>query len=52
MSVGGIETDEQTADDLETPPEEGEEVAPEVAGPVSSAPGAAIPGGAGGNLTA
>jgi hypothetical protein len=52
VSVGGIETDEQTADDLETPPEEGEEVAPEVAGPVSSAPGAAIPGGAGGNLTA
>jgi hypothetical protein len=52
VSVGGIESDEQTADDLETPPEEGEEVAPEVAGPVSSAPGAAIPGGAGGNLTA
>jgi hypothetical protein len=52
VSVGGIETDEQTADDLETPPEEGEEGGPEVAGPVSSAPGAAIPGGAGGNLTA
>ena len=52
VSVGGIESDEQTADDLETPPEEGGEVAPEVAGPVSSAPGAAIPGGAGGNLTA
>ena len=52
VSVGGIESDEQTADDLETPPEEGAEVAPEVAGPVSSAPGAAIPGGAGGNLTA
>ena len=52
VSVGGIESDEQTADDLESPPEEGEEGAPEVAGPVSSAPGAAIPGAAGGNLTA
>lgn len=42
VSVGDIEADEQTADTLETPPE-GEEMAPDVAGPVSAAPGAPAP---------
>ena len=48
-----MESDEQTADDLENPvPEEGEEgMGPDVAGPVQSAPGAMPPQG-GGGLTA
>jgi len=41
VSVGDIESDEQTGSEMETPPEEGAE-GPEVAGPVSAAP----PGGA------
>jgi hypothetical protein len=50
VSVGDIEADEQTGEEMEQPePEEGDMPAgPEVAGPVSSAPGAAIPGGAAG----
>ena len=53
VSVGDMESDEQTADDLENPvPEEGEEgMGPDVAGPVQSAPGAMPPQG-GGGLTA
>ena len=45
VSVGDIETDLETGEELETPPE-GEEAmtAPEVAGPVSSAPGAPVAG--------
>jgi len=54
VSIGDIESDEQTADDIEQAPAEGEMPAgPEVAGPVQSAPGAMPPGGAGGGgLTA
>jgi hypothetical protein len=54
VSIGDIETDENTGEEMETPPpEEGEEgISPEVAGPVQSAPGAPVPGGAGGGLTA
>jgi len=45
VSVGDIESDLETGEELETPPE-GEEAmtAPEVAGPVSSAPGAPVAG--------
>ena len=53
VSIGDIEADEQTADDIEQAPTEGEMPAgPEVAGPVQSTPGAMPPGGAGGGLTA
>jgi hypothetical protein len=54
VSIGDIESDEQTADDIEQAPAEGEMAAgPEVAGPVQSAPGAMPLGGAGGGgLTA
>jgi hypothetical protein len=54
VSIGDIETDENTGEEMETPPpEEGEEgISPEVAGPVQSAPGAPVPGAAGGGLTA
>ena len=46
VSVSDIETDEQTADEIENPPEEGEE-GPEVAGPVGGeTPGTAPAGGA------
>ena len=55
VSIGGIESDEQTGEELEQPPE-GEEIpGAEVAGPVQSAPGAPIPGAGappGGGLTA
>ena len=55
VSVGDIESDEQTGEEMETPePEEGmDPMAPETAGPVTSAPGA--PAGAAapaGGLTA
>ena len=55
VSVGDIESDEQTGEEMEQP--EGEEgmdqMAPEVAGPVTSAPGAPAGGAApGGGLTA
>jgi len=44
VSVGDIESDEQTGEEMNEPaPEEGAETAPEVAGPVSAAPGAAAP---------
>ena len=46
VSIGDIETDQKTADELETAPGEGEEMAPEVAGPVGGAPEA--PAGVGG----
>jgi len=48
VSVGDIEQDEQTGEEMEeTPPEAGTEpVAPEVAGPVQSTPGAMPPSGA------
>jgi hypothetical protein len=54
VSIGDIESDEQTADEIDQAPAEGEMAAgPEVAGPVQSAPGAMPPGGAGGGgLTA
>jgi hypothetical protein len=54
VSIGDIESDEQTADEIDQVPAEGEMAAgPEVAGPVQSAPGAMPPGGAGGGgLTA
>jgi hypothetical protein len=54
VSIGNIESDEQTADEIEQAPAEGEApLGPEVAGPVQSAPGAMPPGGAGaGGLTA
>ncbi len=43
VSVSDIESDEQTGEEMETPPEEGAE-GPEVAGPVSAAPqGGAAP---------
>jgi hypothetical protein len=55
VSIGGIESDEQTGEELEQQPE-GEEIpGPEVAGPVQSAPGEAVPGAGaapGGGLTA
>ena len=53
VSVGDIESDEQTGEEMNQPEQpEGEEMAPDVAGPVQSAPGA-MPGGAGaGGLTA
>ena len=51
VSIGNIESDEQTADEIEQAPAEGEAPAgPEVAGPVQSAPGAMPPQG--GGLTA
>jgi hypothetical protein len=50
VSVGDIESDEQTADQIENPPEDGAE-APEVAGPVQTSPGA-MPAAGGGGLTA
>jgi len=37
VSVGDIESDESTAEEMETPPEEGNETSPEVAGPVTAA---------------
>ena len=50
VSVGDIESDEQLGQELENPPEEGEE-GPEVAGPVTSATSqAAVPGGAPGQI--
>jgi hypothetical protein len=54
VSIGDIESDEQTADEVEQAPAEGDmPEGPEVAGPVQSAPGAMPPGGAGaGGLTA
>jgi hypothetical protein len=49
VSAGDIESDENTAEELENAPPEGEEgmtpPGPEVAGPVTSAPGAPVPGG-------
>jgi len=51
VGIGNIESDEQTADEFEQAPAEGEAPAgPEVAGPVQSAPGAMPPQG--GGLTA
>jgi hypothetical protein len=54
VSVGDIESDEQTGEEMAAPeaPEGEEGMAPDVAGPVQSAPGAMPPGGAGGGLTA
>ena len=46
VSVGDIETDEQTVDDIENGPTE-EPMAPEMAGPVTGAPGAVPPGSEG-----
>jgi hypothetical protein len=54
VSVGDIETDEQTGEEMSEPENpEGEAIAPDVAGPVQSSPGA-MPSGpsAGGGLTA
>ena len=55
VSIGGIESDEQTGEELEQQPE-GEEIpGAEVAGPVQSAPDEAVPGAGappGGGLTA
>ena len=46
VSVGDIETDEQTGEEMEEPETpEGEEIAPEIAGPVQSSPGAMPPAG-------
>jgi hypothetical protein len=46
VSVGDIETDEQTGEEMSEPEApEGEEMAPEVAGPVQSSPGAMPPAG-------
>ena len=44
VSVGDIESDLETGEELSTPPEGEEAMAPEVAGPVTAAPGAAAPG--------
>ena len=38
VSVGDIQADQQTGEELEAAPEEGEEAAPEVAGPTQTAP--------------
>ena len=47
VSVGDIETDEQTGEEMSEPEApEGEEMAPEVAGPVQTSPGAMPPAGA------
>lgn len=46
VSVGDIETDEQTGEEMNEPEApEGEEMAPDVAGPVQTAPGAMPPAG-------
>lgn len=46
VSVGDIESDEQTGEEMEEPETpEGEEIAPEIAGPVQSSPGAMPPAG-------
>ena len=46
VSVGDIETDEQTGEEMNEPEQpEGEEMAPDVAGPVQTAPGAMPPAG-------
>lgn len=46
VSVGDIETDEQTGEEMEEPETpEGEEMAPDIAGPVQSSPGAMPPAG-------
>lgn len=46
VSVGDIETDEQTGEEMNEPEQpEGEEMAPDVAGPVQSSPGAMPPAG-------
>jgi len=45
VSSADIETDEQTGEEMETPPEEGAE-SPEVAGPVSAAPAGGAPAAA------
>jgi hypothetical protein len=46
VSVGDIETDEQTGEEMEEPETpDGEEMTPDVAGPVQSSPGAMPPAG-------
>jgi hypothetical protein len=46
VSVGDIETDEQTGEEMEEPETpDGEEIDPEIAGPVQSTPGAMPPAG-------
>jgi hypothetical protein len=46
VSVGDIETDEQTGEEMEEPETpDGEEMDPEIAGPVQSSPGAMPPAG-------
>lgn len=46
VSVGDIETDEQAGEEMNEPEQpEGEEMAPDVAGPVQSSPGAMPPAG-------
>ena len=46
VSVGDVETDEQTGEEMEEPETpDGEEIDPEIAGPVQSSPGAMPPAG-------
>jgi hypothetical protein len=46
VSVGDVETDEQTGEEMEEPETpDGEEIDPEIAGPVQSTPGAMPPAG-------